>query len=358
MNQPIFPAQAAEHSIIATASGRIIYFSESLCSLLDNDFTGRSLSDLFSDNLHTKIMENFVLKTQFEFETSLFENHFSSTMNPDDGEIHLSLRLLDKRVDNDLSPIAAGHIGRVMTSALSVMLPLLTPLKKESSNPMTVAKMEKQLMQLFRLSKNIIDYSTFRSKNAVLHYSKQEIGKFLTELVENVRRALGDAPITIDLTIPNEPVFCQFDKDKIERACLNLISNSLNSFRNGTGHITIAARYMGGDSITITFSDNGCGCSSESLAAVSKKIALVDFKNPEFVGGAGLGVALSRAFFELHGSSSIMLSTPDRGTMVTVSLPLNLDKQNKFSMPQIDYAGGFDHIKLELSQNLPSEAYL
>lgn len=358
MSQPVLPHEVIEHSIIATASGRIIYFSESLYHIFDSDYTGRPLSDLFSDQIYSKIMESYVLKSIANFEAKVLDNHFMLSVTPDDTEIDIVLRLLDRKTDNDLSPSAAGHIGRAMTSSLSILLPLLSPMKKETSDLLTVAKMEKQLMRLLRLSKNIIDYSTYRAKTMSLRYSKQEIGQFFTELVENIRKAAATMPVTIQLTIPAEPVYCQFDKDKIERACLNIIANSLQSFHDGAGIITITVRYMGGNSITITFSDNGCGCSHESLVAISKKIALVDLNDPEFVGGAGLGIALSRAFFELHGSSSIMLSTPEQGTIVTVSLPLNLDKENKLSLPQIDYAGGFNHVKLELAQNLPPEAYL
>jgi hypothetical protein len=61
----------------------------------------------------------------------------------------------------------------------------------------------------------------------------------------------------------------------------------------------------------------------------------------------------------MHGGSVALESRPNTGTKVTISLPASEPKDVRVNEPafEFDYAGGFSHLLLELSDLLPHEAF-
>jgi signal transduction histidine kinase len=76
------------------------------------------------------------------------------------------------------------------------------------------------------------------------------------------------------------------------------------------------------DKIEIAVKDTGIGIAPEDQAAVFEEFKQVGRDQRRKAEGTGLGLALTKRFVELHGGAIRLESTPGKGSIFTVSLPL------------------------------------
>ena len=109
------------------------------------------------------------------------------------------------------------------------------------------------------------------------------------------------------------------DRFSLERALGNLVDNALR-FTPAGGRVSLIA-HCGLDGVVLEVSDTGLGMSAERVSALSQPFAFGDAALAKDRGGAGLGLAISRAIVELSGGHLAIDSRPSIGTTVAVSLP-------------------------------------
>jgi signal transduction histidine kinase len=68
--------------------------------------------------------------------------------------------------------------------------------------------------------------------------------------------------------------------------------------------------------------DQGIGIAAEDLPRIGSPFFRTDRSRNRRTGGIGLGLSLSRKIVEAHGGSLVVESAPDRGTQVTLRLPV------------------------------------
>lgn len=104
------------------------------------------------------------------------------------------------------------------------------------------------------------------------------------------------------------------DRDKLNQVFLNLLLNSLQAIEEG-GRLGIRAEREG-NMIICTIEDDGCGIDEEHVTRVF---------DPYFTtkkDGTGLGLAMSAKIIEEHSGSIEFKSVLEKGTTVTVYLPV------------------------------------
>jgi two-component system, NtrC family, sensor kinase len=143
----------------------------------------------------------------------------------------------------------------------------------------------------------------------------------LKEMLREVLSFLGKeaehrgVKIVLDID-PDVPVF-QSDRGKLQQISLNIINNSFAAVSDG-GQIEIHAVGNGKDTLSISFSDNGCGIPREDLHRVFEPF----FSSRSRKGGTGLGLSITYNLVQELGGEIKVESEPGMGTRFTVSLPL------------------------------------
>ena len=121
---------------------------------------------------------------------------------------------------------------------------------------------------------------------------------------------------------PNLPlVIC--NAGELNQVFLNLIVNAAHAIEDagkdvssGEIHITTS---VAGDSVELTFSDNGCGISSENL----EKIYDPFFTTKEVGRGTGQGLAITHSIIkDKHGGTLQVYSELGKGTQFIITLPI------------------------------------
>lgn len=106
----------------------------------------------------------------------------------------------------------------------------------------------------------------------------------------------------------------------LEQALVNLVGNAIKYSREG-GSVVIEASYQGQD-VVIQVKDEGCGITAEHLPRIFERFYRSDKARSRKEGGTGLGLSIVRHIVEAHGGAVNVSSTPGKGTIFFISLPL------------------------------------
>ncbi len=112
------------------------------------------------------------------------------------------------------------------------------------------------------------------------------------------------------------------DRERIEQVLINIMSNSVKYTPDG-GLITVKAFEKDPSHVEIVISDNGIGIPKEDLNRIFERFYRVEKSRTSETGGTGLGLAIAREIINAHNGEITIDSELDRGTTVTITLPVN-----------------------------------
>lgn len=260
--------------------------------------------------------------------------------------------LLDR--DTDQAQLQALSLAaqqlRVPLSNVMTVADCLFPELTEGTQAEQAAQMRRALFQLMRLISNMADAERYTDLNAAT-YENTELCCFLRDIFEKADTTLGSTNISVQFSCPTAPVFTIVDRERLERAVYNLISNAVKFSKPGsyvTGNLTI-----NGKMACLTVEDHGDGIASHVQGTLfhryMREPAIEDSRF-----GLGLGMTLVRTAAAIHGGTVLLEQTG--GTRVAMTIAIRKQAPGPLRSPKIrigDYAGGRDLGLLEFSEILP-----
>ena len=165
--------------------------------------------------------------------------------------------------------------------------------------------------ELERLNKLIEDFLSFaRSREIRIQQTN------LKDLITKLQLGFSEQNhIKLQHEIAEDLPPLNTDGDALEQILLNIIKNSVQACSND-GKISINCEMESKKRVKIQITDNGPGIPEK----IRDRIFDPFFTTREE--GSGLGLAISKRLIEQLGGSIDVESTPDRGTRVTVLLPI------------------------------------
>lgn len=159
------------------------------------------------------------------------------------------------------------------------------------------------------------ELSSFNN-SSTLHHSVFSIERLLKNIAVSFAIALDAEDSGIEFTSRIVPGMGDFtgDKIKLEQVVLNILRNAKEAVRED-GHISMMAERQK-DIIIIRCQDNGCGIPEDIMDTIFDPF--VTHKE----NGTGLGLSSAKQIVEAHGGSIYAESSPETGTVFTVTLPV------------------------------------
>lgn len=100
---------------------------------------------------------------------------------------------------------------------------------------------------------------------------------------------------------------------------MNLLRNALN-YTPIDGQVSLAATKLDGQ-VILMISDTGVGIAAKHLPHLGERFYRIDESRTKQSGGTGLGLAICKSIVEAHQGAWHITSTPEQGTVVTITLP-------------------------------------
>ena len=246
--------------------------------------------------------------------------------------------------------LAARELRKPLASLMTVMDSLLTvPELQTSDGEEKLCQLNRGLYQLLRMVGNMSD-----AAGPIFHPEVRDITAILREVLESAQ-ARFPAP-RLEFSLPEQALYAPVDEALLERAILNLISNSLK-YTPESGKILCGVTKKG-KKLFISVSDTGSGIPPAQLGTVFSRYlrapAVEDGRQ-----GIGLGMTIVRATAAAHGGAVLIDQPEGMGLRVTMTLSLRQDDSVQLRSPiyRVDYGGDRSHALIELSDCLPWEEY-
>ena len=172
------------------------------------------------------------------------------------------------------------------------------------------------------LVRDLLDCSLIKSGEFVLHPECCNLVELCQQVLEAYTAGSGLA-LTFDSDL--ETIEVSVDRERISQVLIHLLSNARNGSLAGSP-ITITL-HRAGDEAIISVHDMGRGIAEELLPHIFEQFYRIpDAEIPAGARpGVGLGLYLSRYILELHGGRIEVESSPGKGSMFSVVLPLGID---------------------------------
>lgn len=173
----------------------------------------------------------------------------------------------------------------------------------------------KESDRLSNMVEELLDFSRFVSDKVELKKDKTEVATIVEYIRKHMSSRAKKEGINFTVTCDAAPE-AEFDRNKIKQVLLNLLGNSFKFTQPG-GNVSLNA-YTAGNYLIFRVEDNGCGISAEDLPLVKEKF----YKGKNSKSQTGLGLSICNEIVKMHGGSMSIESEVDKGTAVTVSLPV------------------------------------
>ena len=174
---------------------------------------------------------------------------------------------------------------------------------------------QRNVLVLTQLVSEILDFRKVQNGKMELRLSDFNLAESMKQWIKLFSASAQKKHIAISMNAP-DAVMLRADQDKIERICYNLLSNALKYTSEG-GEITLTAKEENGR-VMISVADNGCGISSDELPYIFDR-----FYQAKNAGrGTGIGLAIVKAFTELHHGEVSATSIEGKGSTFTIHIPV------------------------------------
>lgn len=268
---------------------------------------------------------------------------------------HGDIFLLDEQEDNVLQAMALS--AQQLRTPLQNALTLSELIQRETRRSDNARQLEKSLYQLHRIICNMADANRY----FICEEPNEEptvLNSLFQEVMEKSQTMLEEAGIHLVYSDWNPTVIGLVDREMLERAIYNLVSNAAKFSSKGS---TIEATLThSGRMLSFSLQDCGNGFSKEALTTAFSRYrrepGIEDGRQ-----GIGLGLSLVRSVASLHGGTVLIDQPNGKGARVTLTITVRNHEghvlRSPVQLPRSDYAGGFDHALVELSEVLPPKAY-
>jgi signal transduction histidine kinase len=175
-----------------------------------------------------------------------------------------------------------------------------------------------QAMHLSEIVNDLLDVSRLEAGRGLdLNFELVDIGELLEEVVISFSEMTAECDIQLE-SVEKFPLVMG-DSFRLAQVGRNLLSNAIRYSPQG-GEIVIAGRVLS-DHLEVRVQDQGIGMTPEQQHHLFEPFYRVDTTNTA-IGGAGLGLAISKLVVEQHGGRIWLESEWGVGTTVYFSLPL------------------------------------
>lgn len=261
------------------------------------------------------------------------------------------IRLLAEVLPN-VSAQLRGPISELFATAVRLALPEAG--ERDPALDRDTAQLVMSQYRLLRLAGNLSSASLL---GGPLHFplSSGSLVDFCGRLCERAEPLFALQGVSLRFVPDHGCGKVAFHAAMLERALLNLLSNALKfTPQGGSVELRIAC---GEHFVRLTVSDTGCGIPPDRLAHLFDRYLDTD-RLDAYPHGLGIGLALCRGIAQGHGGMLTAESTVGSGSSFTLSLPNRCLSDAAPPESSFDYAGGYDHVLLELSDALTYTAFL
>ncbi|MFA9392770.1 MAG: two-component regulator propeller domain-containing protein [Prolixibacteraceae bacterium] len=218
----------------------------------------------------------------------------------------------------------------------------LNQLPSDSALKKTLVLSHKNAVRMLNLVNQLLDFRKIETGNTHLNVSNNEVVNFIKDLVNSFSDKAEKKRIHLEVKASPEQIMVWFDKEKMEKIVLNLLSNAFKHTPDA-GRITVLISLSEMDikkterslmvfprkekkerrsCILIEVEDTGSGIAPDEINHIFNRFYQVKEQQNNINKGVGLGLSLVKSLVELHSGEIKVSSIENIGSRFSVLLPM------------------------------------
>jgi signal transduction histidine kinase/CheY-like chemotaxis protein len=177
---------------------------------------------------------------------------------------------------------------------------------------------------LLSLINDVLDMAKIEAGRTSVETAPLDLERVVRGVADLVRVQAGEKGLSLVLDqSPEFPRFVHGDANKLDRVLINLVGNAVNYTQRGGVTLRLNAQptdVPGGLLLIVEVEDTGIGIAAEDQERIFT--SFVRIEGPAARRGTGLGLAIARADVELMGGRVSVESTPGKGSIFRVEIPV------------------------------------
>jgi len=225
------------------------------------------------------------------------------------------------RIKNDFLATMSHELRTPLTCVIGVSATLLRwplgPLTEKQREYLEI--IHESGTHLLELINSILDLS--QAEHSHLHRSAFSVRQLCTDCLELVQPQAQRHHVNLSHQLVIPPSRDRFwgDYRRLQQVLINLLSNAIK-FTPAMGEVILRAWWTD-DELIFQVEDNGIGIPAHLQPLLFQKFQQLDSSFGRAYTGAGLGLALTKQWVELHNGWIEVDSTEGKGSIFTVGLP-------------------------------------
>jgi signal transduction histidine kinase/DNA-binding response OmpR family regulator len=174
---------------------------------------------------------------------------------------------------------------------------------------------------LLHLVNQMLDLSRLESGMDTVRMVRGDVTGYLKVILESFHVQAAERGLSLEFESDPGESLMDYDQEKLKQIVYNLLSNAVK-YTRGPGKVTLRISQMQGSEYVIQVEDTGPGIPEGKLDKVFERFYSVDNQTLKGRSGSGLGLSITRELVKLLGGSIEISSKEQKGTVVTVRLPV------------------------------------
>jgi len=172
---------------------------------------------------------------------------------------------------------------------------------------------------LLGMINDLLDLSHIEAGLMELEFREVNLADLIQSVMATTSALVRDKEIELRQEIAQNLPRVQADETRIREVLLRLLANAAKFTEQGA--ITVRC-WCADEQVLVSVNDTGMGIAAEDRERIFERFEQGSLENGRRPDGAGLGVALSKEFVELHGGHIWVESEAGKGSTFTFTLPL------------------------------------
>lgn len=168
---------------------------------------------------------------------------------------------------------------------------------------------------LTQMVSEILEFRKIQNDKATLMLNRFDLASDLKTWADDFRTVAERKQIGISVVATEEPNVVIADREKIAHIFFNLMTNAIK-YTPVKGAIVISLKHADGI-YSVSVADNGKGMSGDDAQHIFERF----YQASDSVGGTGIGLAIVKAYVDLHRGTVGVESEPGKGSVFTFAIP-------------------------------------
>ena len=220
-----------------------------------------------------------------------------------------------------------GILNPLKTGLSSLMDHIKSGSLDEKALRESLTRMSERLAYLERFVDDMRDYSQATPAERRRERIADVVNEAKSVVVDNLKtRGFDLDAVAMAVEVP-ENVTAEIARHQIVSAVVHVLKNAFESFEGkapGPKQIEVRARLIANERVEIVVTDNGSGIAADDLVDIRQFRPGTSTKKNQ--GGTGFGLPTAYRYAMAHGGGLAIESEEDKGTVVTITLPLEQEE--------------------------------